>query len=368
MSRHGENIYERKDGRYEGRYVVGKNANGTTKFGYVYGKYYRDVRERLLLKKASLRENRGFHSYERQTLSEWMEKWLNTEVIGRVRISSYQTYQRQYYKHITTAIGQMDIASVTQVDIYEFLADLRSEGLAENTIKGVFRLLKAAMRNAVEEGIIRKNPCQKIRMENTERTEQRVMSCEELKTLREAAQTPELFPVLFGLYMGMRLGEVCALKWTDIDWKQQKIYIRRTVQRIAQTERKNGLKTVIAIGTPKTYKSCRVLPVPAFILSLLKDLAENSCSEYVFGSGARPAQPRTVQRRFRKLADQLHLTGVHFHTLRHTFATCMLELGVDVKTVSILLGHSTTQTTLDVYAHSNFEWQRKALEMMCAMK
>lgn len=366
MARRGENIYKRNDGRYEGRYVIGKNANGTTKFGYIYGKRFSDVRGKLLLKKASLQENRGLYSCERQTLSQWTERWLQTEVMGSVKASTYQTYLRQYHKHIAPTIGRMDITAITQVDVQAFLSNMRTSGLAANTVKGVYRLLKAALKHAVEEDVLRRNPCRKIRWESAELEEQRVLDHREQRALNKAAQGPKDLPALLALYTGMRLGEVCALKWTDIDWERRTIAVRRTAQRLVQSGDKDGHRTVIVIGTPKTNRSRRVLPVPEFILSLLKSLAKNSSSEFVFGSGARPAEPRTVQRRFRRLTDRLNLTGVHFHTLRHTFATRMLEIGANVKTVSVILGHSSIHTTLEVYAHSTLELQRGAMERLVA--
>ena len=371
MARRGENIYRRRDGRYEGRYVLGRNANGKTKFGYIYGRRYSDVHKRLLLKRAALQENRGLFADGRRTLCQWMERWLQTEVAGSVKDSSYQACLRQYHRHIAPTIGRLEITAITQADVHGFLSELRAAGLAGNTVKGVFRLLKAALKFAVEEGVLRRDPCRKIRLESAEWKEQRVLSRGEQGALQEAAQTSEGLPALLALYTGMRLGEVCALKWTDIDWERRTISVRRTAQRVARSGRGDGRgdghRTIVTIGTPKTKRSRRVLPVPEFVLTLIKRLMGSGTSEFVFGSGARPAEPRTVQRRFGRLAERLGLTGVHFHTLRHSFATRMLELGADVKTVSVILGHSSIQTTLDVYAHSSLEWQRSAMERLGAL-
>jgi len=369
MARHGENIYKRKDGRYEGRYVIGKTEAGKTRFGYVYARQYSEARRLLVQRKAERLACAGSGNALRRerTLEEWMTYWLENELLGSVKVSSYQTYLRQMNRHLLPVLGHYALSELTPGAIHDFMEELRAGGLADNTIRGVFRLLSAAMRFAFEEGIIPKNPCRKLRVRREEQAEQRVLDRREQEKLRTAASGKKDLPALLSLYTGMRLGEVCALKWSDIDWDKRTITVRRTVQRVAQMKKTEGGKTVLMIGTPKSAHSHRVLPVPEFLLKHLRVLSrEKYVSEYIFGAASRAAEPRTVQRRFQRLMKQLGLADVHFHTLRHSFATRLLELGVDIKTVSALLGHGSARTTLDFYAHSLLENQRAAVERLAA--
>lgn len=365
MPRHGESIYKRKDGRYEGRYVIGRNANGTTKFGYIYGRHYSAVRQKLLLKKASLTPNQGHLAFSSITLNGWIEKWMETELKACVKTSSYQTYLRQYRKHIQPHIGAMNIARITVADIHGFLSLLFEKELSCATVKAIFRLLNAAMRHAVEKEIICRNPCKKIRIQPSPAFEERVLSDKEQEKLRASADSQQLYALL-SLYTGMRLGEICALKWSDIDWISGALCVQRTVQRISDDKKAQGNKTFLSISAPKSLRSHRVLPIPAFLLDMLRNLFAQSSTAYVFGSNASAAEPRTLQRRFQRWMLRLGLAGVHFHTLRHSFATRLLELGVDVKTVSTLLGHSSAKTTMDVYMHSFPARQRSAVEKLAA--
>ena len=366
MSRRGENIYKRKDGRYEGRYVIGKTSAGRTRFGYVYARQYAEVRALLLQRKAerieAARPSFAYHG----TLADWMEHWMENELLGSVKESSWQTYRNLVTRHLLPRLGGYALTQLTPKVIHGFVDELESSGLAENTIRGVYRLLSSAMRYALDEGVIRKNPCRRIHIQHRERGEQRVLSRFEQEKLRQAADGSRDLPALLSLYTGMRLGEICALKWTDIDWVQGTITVRRTVQRIAGKGSENdGYKTFLMIGTPKSHRSCRVIPVPEFILVMLRARLQSCCvAEYVFGKASGAADPRTIQRRFSRLAKKLGVSGAHFHTLRHTFATRLLELGVDVKTVSALLGHSSARTTLDFYAHSLSEQQRAAVALL----
>lgn len=363
MARHGENIYKRQDGRYEGRYVIGKKNDGKTRFGYVYARQFADVRRMLLEKKAKQcmavkRLNRSI------SFSKWINHWMENEVLGSVKTSSYQVYRRQINAHIFPLLGQYDLSELTPMVIHGFLEELESSGLASSTIKSIYRLLAAALRYAQDEGLIAQNPCRKIRVQYMQNPEQRVLNQREQSAIRSLLEKQEELPILLGLYTGMRLGEVCALKWSDIDWEKKILAVRRTAQRVARMNPENGSKTMLMVGLPKSIRSQRLLPIPAFLLERLKKRMENKTSEYVFGISNRVAEPRTLQRHFQKTMDILGISGVHFHTLRHSFATRLLELGVDIKTISVLLGHSSTKTTLDFYAHSLMDRQRSAMELL----
>lgn len=232
MARHGENIYKRKDGRYEGRYVIGKTLMGKTRFGYVYARQYAEARRLLLQKKTELLERTENKEIVRQgTLDEWMNYWMENELLGSVKASSYQTYLNQINRHLRPALGHYFLSQLTPGIVYGFIEEKRIEGLADSTIRGIYRLLSAAMRFALDEGVIRKNPCRKIRVLPEERAEQRVLSRAEQEKLRGMASGEEALPMLLSLYTGMRLGEVCALKWEDIDWEKRTITVRRTAQR-----------------------------------------------------------------------------------------------------------------------------------------
>lgn len=176
MSRRGENIYKRKDGRYEGRYVIGKTATGRTRFGYVYARQYTEVRTLLFQRKAErLEATRPSFAY-RGTLADWMEHWMENELLGSIKESSWQTYRNLLTHHLLPMLGGYALIQLTPKVVHESVEELESTGLAESTIRGVYRLLSSAMRYALDEGVIRKNPCRKIHIQPREHGEQRVLN------------------------------------------------------------------------------------------------------------------------------------------------------------------------------------------------
>ncbi|MCH5286591.1 MAG: site-specific integrase [Christensenellaceae bacterium] len=367
MARQGENIYRRSDGRYEGRYVIGKLDNGRTRFGYVYGRQYSAVRKLLLKKKAEYLLHSDLPvNAARHTLNEWLSFWMESELRGSIKPSSYQIYQNYYKRHLRPVIGHLRLEQLTPAVIYGYIGTLAASGLSVSMQRGIYRLLTASIRSAVDQGVLSRNPCARIKIQRDARPEQRVLTRAEQQKVRAAVRSEKDVPVLIGLYTGMRLGEICALKWSDINWAGGTITICRTVQRIARPRyESNQPRTELTISSPKSVRSNRVLPIPPFLMERLRLMMSVSpASEYIFGKTACAADPRNIQRHFHRMMAQLEITGAHFHTLRHSFATRLLELGVDVQTVSVLLGHSSAKITLEFYTHSLFDQQRAAMNKL----
>lgn len=365
MAKHGENIYKRKDGRYEGRYVVGRSADGKTRFGYVYGNTYAEVKRTLLMKKTSIIENRGMSSVRGMTLHEWMADYLDGELQKRLKASSHRMYHFLSSKYILPYLGYFELTKITANDVNDFVDILIRKELSQNTVSGALRLLRSSLAKAQEEGLIGRNPCRNIRLGTPGQDEQRVLTPQEQENVKLLARERGDLSVLIGLYTGMRLGEIGALRWEDIDWERKTVTVRRTVQRIRKTDvAPNECKTALCEGMPKSHKSRRVIPLTPYLFELLEESYRGAVSTYILGDSDRPADPRKLQRQFESITKELGLRGVHFHTLRHTFATRLLELGTDVKTVSVLLGHSSARITLDFYAHSLLDQQREAVNRL----
>lgn len=167
--------------------------------------------------------------------------------------------------------------------------------------------------------------------------------------------------VLLCLFTGLRIGEICALKWSDIDFKNKTLFIKRTVQRLYV----NGChtKTALVETEPKSIKSKREIPLQDTIIKLLISFQNNK--EYIFG-GDKPMEPRTMQYHYKKILKEADVSYKNFHTLRHTYATNCIEGGTDVKSLSEMLGHSNIQITMNYYVHPSIDTKRRYADNLCA--
>ena len=173
------------------------------------------------------------------------------------------------------------------------------------------------------------------------------------------------FGILLCFYTGIRLGELCALRWKNIDFESGVMLITATTMRINK-QVKGTAKTALITSPPKTKNSIRAIPVPTFMLRKLQEKQPDKTAQdsYIFSGTSCPIEPRTMQRIFHRVLKNAEVSPRKYHAIRHTFATRALELGVDIKTLSELLGHSSVTITLNIYAHSMLEQKKIAIEKM----
>ena len=354
MPRRGENIFKRKDGRWEARYVKEIALDGSKKYGSVYAKTYRDVKA-----KQQLCINKPFSSVRKSivTVDEVMQEWLE-HGRNQLKISSYQKYQATIRNHISKQIGKISIRNLTSVTISKFTDNLLlNEGLSKDTVNNVLIVLGMGLDFA-------KTHYQMIvpdiHLLRATKAKTRVLSVHEEKVLvRHLLSQDNVFSfgILLALYTGLRVGELCALKWED--FSENTIHISKTMQRLKNT---SG-KTEVMILPPKTNSSDRVIPIPIALVPIISKY----CKEkgYVLTrSNGRYIEPRLMQYKFAKYAEVCGLENAHFHTLRHTFVTRCIESGMDAKTLSEILGHSDVKTTLNRYVHSSFELKKQGIDKL----
>lgn len=356
MARKGENIYKRKDGRYEGRYIKGYSSNGKAILGYIYSKSYKDVKNKLLDAKNKMK-SQNIVTSSRLNLSEWYDIWSAN--MHHIKQSTRTVYQSYANKHIKPQIGNIRLKNLTTSIIQNFINQI-SYSLSPKSVRSIFCMLKMCINAAYEEHLV-DNFIDNIKLPKIFTKDIRILTPKEqfiLETEIENSNNKNDIGILICLYTGIRIGELCALTWNDIDLIRGFMTINKTMYRVKINE---GLsKTQITISNPKSPKSQREIPIAAFLLDKLSQLKKDN--GYVINRNGKYIEPAVYSRYFNRLLNRIGLQHMNFHGLRHSFAVRALELGVDIRTLSELLGHSSVSTTLNFYGHSLPEHKRNQIE------
>lgn len=368
------NIRKRKDGRWEGRYTAGRNpATGKAIYKNVLGKTQAEVKEKL---KKAIEEAKGLDvaKAESYTVGQWMDVWYEYYAKIKVRPSSHKTYEGYIKNHIKPSIGNIPLTKLTTLDLQRLYQKLLTEGrvdrleaknqpkgLSSKTVRNINQAISSAMQLAIQQHLISHDPTDGCALPKTEHREMQTLSADQLTAFLLEAKHSGVFEMYYiELATGLRRGELLGLKWEDIDFTTQTLRVRRQVGRIKGEVREAPLKTKNA------YRTISLGTDAVGILKQQRD--KQPSSAYVFpGPTGGPIAPDSVLHMLHRVLDRAGLPEIRFHDLRHTFATLALQNGVDVKTVSGMLGHFSAGFTLDTYAHVTTAAQKKAAETMGAV-
>ncbi len=341
------NIYHRKDGRWEGRVSVLCGSEEKRKFKSFYGQSRDEVEEKI-------KHYRNQYVCEENTVTfaELYEEWVISNR-HRIKESTAANYALKAEKHILPEFGSTVISKITVSLILDFIRKKQEQNLSNRYITDILVLMKSVLRF----GVIRYrffNPMDDVVMPKKQKSEIRLLTDTERKRLEKYISNERSLTTLgiaLAMTTGLRIGELCALQWKDIDTEKRILTVRKTIQRIRC--RNGERKTKVIITDPKSETSFRKIPVPEFMMDLLTEF-KSEAENFVL-SGRNPLEPRTMQYRFKRILKNVNLPSVHFHSLRHSFASSCIALGFDIKALSEILGHSSVEITLDLYVHSSFE-------------
>ena len=364
-------IRKRKDGRWEGRYTAGHDPEtGKAIYKNVLGRSQAEVKEKL---KQAIGEIQALDITKagKYTVGEWMEVWFQDYAKIKVRPSSHQTYQGYIHNHIRPNIGDIPLEKLTSLDLQKFYKKLLAQGrvdrveakgqpkgLSAKTVRNIHQILSSALKLAQEQRLILANPAEGCALPRVEHQEMKTLTTVQLASFFREARESGVFELYYlELATGLRRGELLGLKWEDVDLERGDLRVRRQVSRI------NG---EVVEAPRKTKNAYRTLPLAEDTVGVLKEQRkEVGNSPWVFPSpNGGPISPDSVLHMLHRVLKRAGLPKVRFHDLRHTFATLVLQNGVDVKTVSGMLGHFSAGFTLDTYAHITSAAQRQAAQTM----
>lgn len=354
MSRRGDNIRKRSDGRWEGRYIISRNSVGKAVYRSIYGKTYTEVKEKLML---CVKENKMQTGDSNDSVNDIAIRWLN-DVKKYQKHSTYIKYEYVYNNHIKQHIGKKKINDITPDDCAELLICEYSNGtnqcvtLSDSTMNSIRNVLTQIIRYGTKDYSFKISDNIKCLKKKDTKSIKIFSKDEQQKVFQALLKNMNCYNL--GIYIcmltGMRLGEICALRKSDINLSQKTITINRTVQRVKTDS--SITKTELVISTPKTMSSNRIIPICDMLFSILCEYMVDT--EYIV-NGEKVMEPRTYQYYFKNLLISLSIETKNFHALRHTFATNCIESGMDPKCLSEILGHSDVKTTLNKYVHPSLE-------------
>ena len=363
-------IRKRKDGRWEGRYVVGHDpVTGKMISRNVLGKTQAEVKEKL---RTAIENSKrlDYTQTGKYTVGQWMDEWFEAYAKVKVRPSSHQTYKGYIENHIKPNIGDIPIEKLTSLQLQKFYRLLLTEGripriesekqprgLSAKTVRNINQVISSAMDMAVRHKLILSNPTEGCELPKVEHREMKTLPAEQLGAfLREAKESGVYELYYMDLATGLRRGELLGLKWEDIDLQNGIIHVRRQVARVDGEVKEMPLKT---------KNSYRNISISQDAVAMLTEMEAHRSSDYVFPSSTGgPISPDSVNNMLHRVLKRAGLPSIRFHDLRHTFATLALQNGVDIKTVSGMLGHFSAGFTLDTYAHVTTSAQKEAAKTM----
>ena len=356
----------RKDGRWEGRIVIGYDDKGLPKTKNVLAKTKGECVEKLNTLKNSVSPTTAVKVRADMPFGEWMTFWYEICCKPAVRPNTRTGYENNIRLYIRPRLGGIPLNKLTANDLQQFInwmrQDGRSEyrksrgnGLSANTIRHCFGLCRRALEKAVTEKLIVRNPAEECKLPPARRMEMRLLSREELQKLLIQAKAEGYYEVfLLELTTGLRVGELMALQWDDLNFNTGELRIERQIYQI---------KGELLIQPPKNKASIRTVILPPAVVTALKKYKQTVFSRWMFPSPKKedaPIAPSVASHRLAKILKHAGCKKVRFHDLRHVFATNALEHGMDVKTLSTVIGHVSSATTLNVYAHVTSDMQRQA--------
>lgn len=368
MPRRGENVYKRKDGRWEGRILRDHTADHKPIYTYVYGHSYKEVKEKMEANRI-LTANQLHGSAQlagKTTLSEVAEIWLASKKC-KVKESTYAHYRNLIDRHILPSLGGASIRSITDDSLAHYTDTLlrsgrvdRKGGLSAKTSSDILILLKSILKYAGKQGCEIRAHLDEV-VVRRQHQEMRVLTVQEQNRLADLFNNPadnRYIGVMISLYMGLRLGEVCALRWENVDMNERVIRVRATMQRV-QNYADECKKTKVVITEPKSDCSVRDIPIPDFMMPILRQVQATGEAFVLTGCADKYVEPRSMENYFARCVAQCGIAPANYHALRHSFATRCVEAGFDIKSLSEILGHSNVSITLDRYVHSSFEQKKK---------
>ena len=351
----GYNIYRRKDGRWEGR-IFETSSDGKRKYKSFFG----SSREIVVQKMDAFRASYLAASSASPVFECVFHKWFQS-MQHRIKASTAANYSMKAEKHLLPAFGNIIISEIEEDSVYRFIEEKQSAGLSDRYIADILSLMRSVCKYAARRYRIR-NPMSEIRQFKRKPPEIKLLDKEEHDRLTQYVmenQTRTNLGIALTMATGLRIGELCAFKCKDIDIKKRIMTVRHTIQRI---QCPNGdKKTKLIITEPKSESSKRVIPIPESMIPYLSEFMSEP-DNFLLSGTEKPVEPRTMQNRFARILNNVNLPSVHFHSLRHYFASSCIRLGFDVKALSELLGHCSVEITLNRYVHSTFEQKRQYMD------